>query len=135
MRIVTTRGARRYRIQTGQTERNEFVDRACPGCGDGAITYYVDVERIRKHGGYVYYWDLADFSGPIGEDLSMTTYNKVNCNILRYLSLSINFYKEPMGRGIAQTTNYGKTDWTYPPPNSGVESHLKLVCTIANRGL
>ena len=23
-------------------------------------TYYVDFERIRKHGGYVYFWDLQD---------------------------------------------------------------------------
>jgi hypothetical protein len=23
-------------------------------------THYVDFERIRKHGGYVYFWDLQD---------------------------------------------------------------------------
>jgi hypothetical protein len=28
--------------------------------GNGANTTYVDFERIRKHGGYVYWWDLLD---------------------------------------------------------------------------
>ncbi|MDP7557459.1 MAG: hypothetical protein QF687_06205, partial [Nitrospinaceae bacterium] len=27
-------------------------------------TYYVDFERIRKHGGYVYYWSLGDYLKP-----------------------------------------------------------------------
>ena len=27
-------------------------------------TFYVDFERIRKHGGYVYYWRLSDLLKP-----------------------------------------------------------------------
>ena len=27
-------------------------------------TIYVDFERIRKHGGYVYYWMLGDYLKP-----------------------------------------------------------------------
>ncbi len=37
------------------TEVSESVD------GD---TYYVDFERIRKHGGYVYFWRLGDLRKP-----------------------------------------------------------------------
>ena len=32
--------------------------------------FYVDFERIRKHGGYVYFWILTDFLKPKYESLS-----------------------------------------------------------------
>ena len=32
--------------------------------GGGAYTFYVDFERIRKHGGYVYYWYMRDYLKP-----------------------------------------------------------------------
>jgi hypothetical protein len=32
--------------------------------GNGAFTFYVDFERIRKHGGYVYFWRLHDYIEP-----------------------------------------------------------------------
>ena len=27
-------------------------------------TYYVDFERIKKHDGYIYYWEVIDFLKP-----------------------------------------------------------------------
>ena len=27
-------------------------------------TFYVDFERIKKHGGFVYYWNLTDYLEP-----------------------------------------------------------------------
>ena len=40
-------------------------------------TFYVDFERIRKHGGYVYWWDLTDFLKPKEGILSETLRNSI----------------------------------------------------------
>ena len=32
--------------------------------GNGASNSYVDLERIRKHDGYVYFWELFDYGEP-----------------------------------------------------------------------
>ena len=34
------------------------------GVGGDGNTYYIDFERIKKHGGYVYWWDLNDLLKP-----------------------------------------------------------------------
>ena len=97
---------------------------------EGGDTYYVDFERIRKHDGYLYYWDLTDFLKPDKYGyLSVKTYNKVDCKLLRYSFLSIFFHKEPMGRGDVTTQTLNNTKWTYNPPNSTGETILKSVCS------
>ena len=43
-------------------------------------TFYVDFERIRKHGGYVYWWDLSDLLEPDKYGgLSAKMYNQGDC--------------------------------------------------------
>ena len=45
--------------------------------GNTINTIYVDFERIRKHGGYVYWWNLSDFPKPDKEgNLSYKTYKQ-----------------------------------------------------------
>ena len=47
------------------------------GKGVSGKNYYVDFERIRKHGGYVYYWIMDDFLEPDKDgDLSVLMYRK-----------------------------------------------------------
>ena len=38
-------------------------------------TFYVDFERIRKHGGYVYYWYLSDNLKPTKQGLADAQHN------------------------------------------------------------
>ena len=81
-------------------------------------TYYVDFERIRKHGGNVYFWSLGDFSKPSPwNHLSVIEYAQGDCKLYRRKILDWTFHRKPMGRGDGEK---GKvTDqWDSAPPNS-----------------
>jgi len=92
-------------------------------------THYVDFDRIRKHGGYVYYWRLADYLKPSGGDLSIKVYNQVDCKLFRFKTLSYSFHKDPMGKGTGDVQESIKKHWKYPTPNSSIEYILKSVCS------
>ena len=94
-------------------------------------TFYVDFERIRKHGGYVYWWELGDYLKPTKhEELSAKVYNQGDCKLFRVKRLSFSFHKEPMGMGTGES--YTPPDkWVYPSPNSSMETILKSVCAYA----
>jgi hypothetical protein len=64
-------------------------------------TFYVDLDSIRKHGGYVYFWKLTEYLHPIPNmPLSLKVYKQGDCKVFRYKDLSIFAYAERMGRGI-----------------------------------
>ena len=92
-------------------------------------TVYVDFERIRKHDGYVYWWQLQDYLKPTKfGDLSGKTYKQGDCKLFRYKTLSGSFHKEPMGGGTADTSNNPNKEWKHSPPNSVGEEVLQSVC-------
>ena len=98
--------------------------------GDG-ITFYVDFDTMKKHDGYVYYWELGDYLKPneFG-DLSAKVYREVDCKLFRFKVLGDSYYTEPMGRGTPSTSsNTSDEEWRYPTPNSSGETVLKSVCT------
>ena len=93
-------------------------------------TFYVDFERIRKHDGYVYWWDLSDYLKPRQEYLSAKQYNQGDCKLFRVKYLSDSYYTQPMGQGTPSTTsNKPDKEWRYPSPNSVIETILKSVCS------
>ena len=92
-------------------------------------TYYIDFERIRKHGGYVYWWELNDNLKPEMGNLSTKLYAQGDCSVLRYKFLSYSFHKEPMGGGTGKVFNINNPEWNYPPPKSMSEDVLKSVCS------
>ena len=96
-------------------------------------TFYVDFERIGKHSGYIYYWQLLDRLKPTEYGtLSDKTYIQGDCKKFRYKWLSGTFHKGPMGGGIvSETSNTPEKEWTYPPPDSVVEVTLKSICQYA----
>ena len=97
--------------------------------GNGASTFYVDFERIRKVDGYVYYWVLNDLLKPELGDLSVKVYFQGDCKLFRVKRLSASFYTQPMGEGTPSTIiNKPKKEWVYPSPNSVYEGILKSVC-------
>ena len=106
------------------TEVDENVD------GD---TFYVDFERIRKHGGYVYWWNLVDLLKPNKwGDLSSKIYYQGDCKLFRFKILSDSYHNEPMGRGTPlKSSNKRDKEWRYPSPNSSGEEILKSVCAYA----
>ena len=92
-------------------------------------TYYVDFERMRKHDGFVYYWQLTDYIKPTNySHLSSKIYAQGDCKLFRYKYLSLSFHNESMGGG-SDDTNTLKQDWTYPSPNATTEFVLKSVCS------
>jgi hypothetical protein len=94
--------------------------------------FYVDFDRIRKHGGYVYWWTLSDLLKPTEQGhLSDKTYRQGDCKLFRYKDLSISTHKLPMGNGIGDSNSLKNTEWEYPPPNSVSEEVLKSVCKYA----
>ena len=95
-------------------------------------TFYVDFERIRKHDGYVYFWNLIDFlkPNPFG-GLPMKAYKQGDCKLFRYKDLSVSYHKEPMGGGTREDVPIPKKyqGWGYPEPDSIIETVLKSVCS------
>ena len=91
----------------------------------GANIFYVDFERIRKHGGYVYFWYLLDLLKPFKGALSSKLYAQGDCKLFRFKNLSSSLHKEPMGGGTGEIHNPKNPEWDYPPPNSPIETILK----------
>ena len=95
-------------------------------------TFYVDFDRIRKNGGYVYFWELGDWLKLTSDGYSsFKSYVQGDCEIFRFKYLSTSFHKQPMGEGSENTDSTPDTEWTYPPPNSVDEFILKRVCRRA----
>ena len=100
------------------------------GVTPGGETIYVDFERIRKHDGYVYFWQLIDYLKPneFGK-LSGKLYKQGDCNLFRFKGLSFVFHKQPKGRDTGDTYNPKTQEWIYPSPDSMNEHILKIVCS------
>ena len=92
-------------------------------------SFYVDMDRIRQHEGYVYYWGMVDYLTPLRDGtMSVKTHFQGECAMFRFKDLSYTFYKEPMGGGTPKQHNTPDTTWTYAPPDSNIKEVLKSVC-------
>ena len=98
-------------------------------------TFYVDIERIRKVDGYVYWWILNDYLKPDKwGNLSAKIYHQGDCKLFRNKTLSVSAHKEPMGGGTSEKLTPPEK-WNYPSPNSSGELNLKIVCAYAKHKL
>jgi hypothetical protein len=96
-------------------------------------TYYVDFKRIKKHDGYVYWWQLTNRLKPSSSGiLSGKFYFQSDCKMFRYKTLSFSAHKKSMGEGVGKADNTPDKDWGYLPPNSSMETSLKAVCKFAS---
>ena len=93
-------------------------------------TYYVDLDRIRKHDGYVYFWEMHDWlkPSPYG-DLSIKRYSQGDCKAFRVRTLNASYYTDSMGNGTPSTSDSILGEWRYPVPNSAQEGILNSVCS------
>ena len=102
------------------------------GTGDSnsGDTFYVDFERIRKHGEYFYWWDLVNYLKPTENGrLSSKSYKQGNCKLFRMKYLRHVHYNQPMGRGAGDSNSPKNPEWNYPSPNSYNQYILKKVCS------
>jgi hypothetical protein len=92
------------------------------------IPHYIDIDTIKKHNGYVYYWKLTDLPKPNKwGDMSLKFYFQGDCGVVRVKYLSFIFYKQPMGRGTSEVDNTS-SEWRYPTPESVDGILLNFVC-------
>ena len=93
-------------------------------------SYYVDFERIKKHDGKTYFWQLSDLLKPVRNgSISGKSYVEAECGRFRYRWLNQTYYKGPMATGeVNSSYNLPDKNWNYPPPNSVAETKLKAVC-------
>ena len=93
--------------------------------------FHLDFDSIRKVDGYVYFWVMLNLLEPtkLGT-LSVVSYKKGDCKLLRYQDLTVYFHTEPMGKGTG-TNLKPPIKWTASPPNTPAESYLKLACALA----
>lgn len=92
--------------------------------------FYVDLERIKKHKGRVYYWELTNFLKPNKYGVaSSKVYTEAECGLFRTRWLNQTYYKGAMGEGTILHSNHTpQKDWTYPAPDTTHEIVLKVVC-------
>ena len=98
---------------------------------DSSAIFYLDFERIRESDGYVYYWQLTDYTKEpvVDRFFSSKGYFEGDCKLFRFRDLSWYFHYEPMGVGTPEVLkNVPDQDWTYPPPKSVFEKVLTTVC-------
>jgi len=95
--------------------------------------YYIDLDTIKSHQGYVYYWTLTDKLKPSKDgDMSTKMYLEAECGKGRQKYLSFYFYSQPMGNGNYKTDQFDNPKWVYPPPGSTSFEHLNYVCDYVN---
>ena len=95
-------------------------------------TIYVDFERIRKHDGYVYWWDLINMLKPYKDgNFSYKAYMQGDCKVFGTKTLREIYYKQPMGegKGTEQILTEYQKNWIYPAPGTIGETELKTVCS------
>ena len=107
-----------------------FADWTMVSKSENGRIYYVDLERIRKVDGFIYFWQMSDYliKDKYG-DLSNKVYIKADCELFRYQNLKFYFHKRPMARGDAEVEDSVDLSWRYPPPNSNIENMLDVVCS------
>ena len=94
----------------------------------GGNTWYVDFDRIKKHDGYVYYWELVDYLKPDESGtLSSQAYIQSDCGRFRFKILATSFHKQPMGGG-SSTKNNENLPWLDTKGDQIGETVLKRVC-------
>ena len=97
-----------------------------------AITY-VDTARIKKRGGFVYFWELVDVvdTKKITLFKSFRAYNKADCFDLSYTALQTEYFKTHMAKGTS-FQSAGQQKKKYATPNSVMERAINYVCKVAN---
>ena len=93
---------------------------------------YIDKDRIRVKGDSVFYWELMNFSKPIGllKEQSVMTYIQGHCDQFKIKVLERVVCKEPMGKSdcMEHSSSRDYREWSYPIPNSIREFSLNFVC-------
>ena len=100
--------------------------------GTSDTDWYIDFERIKKKGEYIYYWVMMDTSEPdAGGYISNMRYEMGDCEMFRKKTLRARAYRQAMGEGESLSipeSALPEQGWNHPPLDSPVEWILKAAC-------
>jgi hypothetical protein len=88
---------------------------------------YIDVNTIREHNDYVYYWILNDATTPISGYKSSKFYKQGDCGVSQFKVLSMIVYKQSMANGNKKTIKV-KDEWVYLEPDNPARTLLDYAC-------
>jgi len=97
--------------------------------GESAL-FYLDTETIKENDGFLYYWSMADMFEPMGGNLSIKSYEKVDCELERRQRLAYVFYKQSMGLGEAEYQDSLDKEWAYMVPGTIEQSGALFACSF-----
>ena len=97
---------------------------------DNTSDHYIDLDQIRKEGGFIHFWTLTDLKIPDGDgDLSYVNFVLGDCELFRIMYLTGYYYKKNMVKGILTGSTYGQTaEWSSPETGTIDEVLLNKVC-------
>ena len=92
--------------------------------------HYVDFDEMEKTDGYVYYWEMVNYSKPTDRLLSIATYHMADCDLYRYKNITFNGYTQEMAQGEPETMDLTilNEGWIEPVTGSVGDYSLTLAC-------
>ena len=96
--------------------------------------FYIDEETIMRGGDSVFYWELRNnpLSGMDGEK-SVATYNEADCSLMAYKLLSLNLYRQKMGKSfIKKISAKPDREWSYTDPKYISHEIVEQACTLSS---
>jgi hypothetical protein len=128
MKILLTISTLVFTLMFSSTSFAEWFEVTRSERGD---TLYLDMDRIRQHDGYFYYWDLTDYLRPTEYGyLSISSYNQGDCKLFRSKVLSVIMHKQPMGRDVGDSQSLKNPEWYNPGRGSVEKNLLSLLCFL-----
>lgn len=93
--------------------------------------HYLDITNIEEdEDGYLYYWEMTNYTNPTDKYLSIATYRVADCNNYRTKDLTFNGYTQEMAEGEPETIDLTKLeeDWEVLDKNSYGGINLLFIC-------
>ena len=97
---------------------------------DDTSDHYIDLDQIRKEGGFVHFWELTDLKQPDKDgDLSYVSFIMGDCESFQLTYLTQYYYKKNMGEGKSSGRG-DATEWMSPEANTLYGFILKKACDL-----
>jgi hypothetical protein len=91
--------------------------------------YYVDIDTIKESGGYVYWYQMNNYTKPDKwGDMSSIFYVQGDCGVNRFKLLSGIFYQQPIGISESSRETIKNPEWNYTFPGQVNADLLDYVC-------
>ncbi len=104
--------------------------------GQNGHIFFVDMENLYIHKGYIYFWQLINYNDQDEYgDMSAKIYVKAECEVFKFKWLKVSYHKMSMAKDYVKPNNPSKlvSEWQFPSIGSTSYAVLDHVCK--NKGL